>query len=401
MSTKIAFILESTSVHVVRADAPTKAHTVAWSPDAPDVMVNAIREHVGERVTIALVVGLGLLEIAEPDLPPLASDERRALLLRDADRYFPLDESVAVSSANRVAFAVSARQLHTWIRAIERVGTVSCVVTAPQVAAAALASKSGVHAALLPAGEGERGVVQLRSGVIESVRRIPSSAVEFEKAANSTQVDAPTIGTAALQWDRAPIHAQLLDDALARSMVGARQRRWLISASAFAASVALLLWSGEVRRERTLTSLEDRARSLEDSAAPALRADARATRAASELTLLRSALDARESSDAANVVLAHLTRVLPRDAFVQRLEWDGSVWRVDGTADNAPKLVPLLDADTHFRDVRIVASSQRFLDLGRQRETFAISFRTRDADGARAKTSGAASNASGGVNGAP
>jgi hypothetical protein len=43
--------------------------------------------------------------------------------------------------------------------------------------------------------------------------------------------------------------------------------------------------------------------------------------------------------------------------------------------------VPLLDADSRFRDVRIAAASQRFLDAGRQRESFAISFRMKAADG--------------------
>ena len=68
--------------------------------------------------------------------------------------------------------------------------------------------------------------------------------------------------------------------------------------------------------------------------------------------------------------------------FVQRLDWDGTVWRIEGSAANAPAIVPMLDSDALFSDVRIVAATTRFLDMGRQRESFSISFQTRHSGGA-------------------
>jgi hypothetical protein len=53
------------------------------------------------------------------------------------------------------------------------------------------------------------------------------------------------------------------------------------------------------------------------------------------------------------------------------------VWRIDGSALDAPRIVPLLDSSPAFDDVRIVAASTRFLDRGQQRESFSIAFRTR------------------------
>ena len=99
--------------------------------------------------------------------------------------------------------------------------------------------------------------------------------------------------------------------------------------------------------------------------------------ARAELNLL-----APQASASAAAVLARLGGVLPRDAFVQRLDWDGTVWRIDGSATNAPAIVPMLDGDSMFADVRIVAATTRFMDMGKQRESFSISFQTRQAGGA-------------------
>lgn len=345
-------------------------------------MAHALRAVVGAPSGIVVIVGLGLLEIAQPDLPPMSPEARRAVLWRDADRYFPIADPVAVVCVDAFALAVSARALNTWIRAIRTVGAVRAVVTTPQVCAQFLGT--GVWA--VSAGTGERGEVRLRDGLLESVRRAPAAAPGDAAVVTTpnnlvSQVTPDALGHAALRWINAPLDHQLLDPALARGIRRSRAQRWLASGVLATASLLLLLWSVDRARDSQLTTFQHTADLLAERAAPALRAESRLTRAHNEVSLLASADSARRAPDAPLLVLAHLSRILPRDAFVQRLEWDGTLWRVDGTADNARRLVPLLDGDAQFGDVRIASASQRFLDAGRQRESFAISFRIRAAAG--------------------
>jgi hypothetical protein len=180
----------------------------------------------------------------------------------------------------------------------------------------------------------------------------------------------------------APLDAMLLDSHLYRRFAGERRQRWLSSVAALLLATAAMTWAADHRRERQLEATNARISALTAAAEPALDAAGRLQRARAESEELSS-----PEVDPA-VVLAQLGALLPKDAFIQRLEWDGSVWRIDGSALDAPRIVPLLDASPAFDDVRIVAASTRFLDAGKQRESFSISF--------RARTAGSSGGASGG-----
>jgi len=52
-------------------------------------------------------------------------------------------------------------------------------------------------------------------------------------------------------------------------------------------------------------------------------------------------------------------------------------WQIDGTALDAAAIVPLLDRDDRFEDVRFLSASSRFRDGDRTYETFSIAFRVR------------------------
>jgi hypothetical protein len=239
---------------------------------------------------------------------------------------------------------------------------------------------------VLPAGADERGVVTVANGRLLTVRRAPATAADGAASSQTKASDAPAVDFAAMwreaaRWTNAPLNAQLLDASLARQLQRERRQRWAVSGAMAIASLVLLLWSASRWRDAELRALDAFQSVLNERAEPAMQAEARRTRAQRELALLTAAAEARRAPDAPLAVLAQLTRVLPKDAFVQRLEWEGTVWRVDGTADNARRLVPLLDGDTRFQDVRIATASQRFLDAGRQRESFAITFRMRPGAG--------------------
>ena len=378
MSLPLTLLLEADVVRALRGtgDAHRTLVEVAWSPDEPDAMVDALRAQIGTSNDVVLVVGLAFLEIAQPELPPIDAESARAVLWRDGDRYFPLSEPIAVVSRDGFALALPSRMLDVWVRACRALGSVRAVLAAPVVCAQVL----GTGTCSLPAGAREIGVVTASGGRIQSVRRVPRLGVSGTSGsadAIAPRMDPVDLLRAARGWVDAPLDVQLLHATLAESMQGARQRRWLLSLACAASAVVALLWSVDHHRDAQLTAWRARVAELEAQAAPAVQAEARGVRARAELSLLADAASARTGPDAPLVVLRHLSRVLPRDAFVQRLEWNGQVWRVEGTADNAPRLVPLLDGDPRFRDVRIAAPSQRFLDVGRPRESFAISFTLR------------------------
>ena len=409
MSLIVSVVLDTETACVTRSDGDRTGVVVRWSPDAPDALAEAIRPLVGAPSAMVLVIGMGLLEIAQPDLPPLSFAARRALLLRDADRYFPVAEPVAVAWSHGFALAMPARLLAAVVRALSSVGPVRAVLTAPEIAMPLVVTGR----LELPAGAGERGLLDVLAGTPRAMRRVLTAHTGLAGSAGAgsallgashterpvdrhtdgrrDQVVAPVrvvtsaeLGRDALHRVDAPLDAQLLDAALRQSMSRSRQRRWVWSGVFAAAALAALVWSAGHWRDRSLAALQSEIVQLERRAEPALGALARAERAQAEQAVLRDAAARERSPDAPLTVLAQLTRVLPRDAFVQRLEWDGAQWRVEGTADHAPALVPMLDGDAHFASVRIVAPSQRFLDMGRQRETFAMSFRMRapsDRDG--------------------
>jgi hypothetical protein len=241
--------------------------------------------------------------------------------------------------------------------------------------------------------------VTIRDGTVVDVRRRPQAAADIDRtdirttsspssgrrpvgatsdtsagapvAADSKPVDLAAIARGAATLVDAPLDSMLLDAALHRRFARARRQRWLLSIAGLLAAVVTLAWAADRRRDRQLGEVNARIERLTVAAEPALRAAERLQRARAE----SGELTARGASS--GIVLERLGALLPRDAFIQRLEWDGAVWRIDGSALDAPRIVPLLDASPAFDDVRIVAASTRFLDAGRQRESFSISFRAR------------------------
>lgn len=385
LSTRLAVVvLDATEVTVVHATDGRIVRRVSWSPDIADGLGDALRALTPAPSGVVCVVGLGLLDLAEPDLPPIDAAARRALLWRDADRYFPIEGEVAVALDERCALAVPSARYARWISACDAIAPVRAVLASPSIVARLI----GDGTAVVAAGAGERGLVHAGGGRLLSVRRAPLDGRDARaQTDHATVVDSEQIARAAAAWVDAPSATQVLDATHASRFTSRQRRRWMTSLTVAATAVAFLLWSASRARESTHAALRERATALAAQAAPADAALSRLANARTEIDLLREAAGRAASPDAPLSVLAELGRVLPRDAFVQRLEWDGRGWRVDGTADNAPRLVPLLDGDTRFRDVRIVAPSQRFLDVGRPRESFAITFRMRAP--------------SGGVNGAP
>ncbi len=356
-------------------DAGARAGGIRWSPDAPGALVETLRAQFGVPTSVVVVVGLGFLESAQPQLPPVANALRMRMLQRDSDRYFALREPVAVATDGPVAFALPASTLAAWVDAIGAWSPVRAVLSIGQVAAAA--GVSGHFT--VDAGAGATGWITIADGRVQDARRRRAAATGGADATDaSVRRPLPWSAIADGAWRAAdgPLDGQLLDAGMwARAARQRTQRVW--QAVAVAAAALLLLGASVDRwRDRQLAALQREVAALTPLAATARDAQQRLQRAAAEERQLAAAAAQRGAPDAPGAVLARLGALLPRDAFVQRLEWNGREWRIDGSAADAAALVPLLDADALFDAVRTAAPSTRFVEAGRPRSSFAILFST-------------------------
>jgi hypothetical protein len=303
----------------------------------------------------------------------MAEHARQALLQRDADRYFPIEGRVATTWRDGLAFAMSAELLGQWARAFAELGPLDAIVALPTATADAGLSGKLTASYATEFADGEHSVITTHGDVLTDARRVGG----LRGPGDATALDVSRVAAALLGSASPALSSQLLDTPLLLQLQRRRRDRVWRSAAGLAAAVVLLAWSADRWRERSVGALEEQVRSLSVAAASSRSALQRLDRAATERALLATADSAERSGTSAAQVLARLGALLPADAFVQRLDWDGTAWRIDGSAVDAPRIVPLLDADARFTDVRVVAASTRFLDAGKQRESFSIAFRTR------------------------
>lgn len=370
MSAPIVVLLDTTRVRAFVRDADGPTLELSWDPASPDDVVARLRDTFGAPSASVLVIGLGFLEIARPELPPLTANGRRDVLLRDSDRYFPIDGNIAVAWTTGIAFAIASSTLDVLVRAFDALAPVRAVTTIAH--ACLLAGLDGTLR--VDAGRDEYGQLVIAGRLLREARRVRAAV---PATASARTIEPRALARASLTLLNTPDDHLLLNAQLAQRFAGERRQRWFQSGAVLFASLVLLALSADAWRGRELTTLQQRAAEFRTLAAPALMAQQRLLRATTERAMLTAADSVARAGAGPTAVLAHLATVLPTDAFVQRLEWDGVVWRIDGSATDAARIVPLLDADAHFQDVRFVAASTRFVDGSRQRESFSIAFRTR------------------------
>ena len=372
MSAPVSLVIGPDAVHVVRRDGVV-VRSIPWTPDVPEQIVSDVRAVVGRPSGLVLVVGMAFQEIAEPTLPPIALADQRTLLLRDADRYFPIHERAAVALNGPLAFAMPAPLLISWARAFQPVARIRAVFASPSVAARVI----GAGAGWVAGDTRERVHLTVESGQLKSARR--ERLIGAAPPTDGRLVDVGALGARALRMIHEPLEHQLLDASLLQRLRSGRRIRRLAAIGYAAVLLLAIVWLLDRWRATQLRDLRAVVATLDSATVGVREAEARAISATTEMTLLDASDAQRRAPDAALVVMAQLSAALPSDALVQRLTFDGQQWRVEGTADKAPRLIPLLDGNAHFRDVRLASPTQRFVDAGRQRESFAITFRTRDA----------------------
>lgn len=370
MTRRTALILEVDHMLVVPAQAGRTTHTVAWSPGNPgeslEALRHALRQSGGPPRDLLLIVGLGFLEPVRHGLPPVSVSVRQQMLRADRDRFFVCGAEVATAVDGEWAVAVDAALLHLWWDTLTQVAPVRAVLALPE--AVRLAGMVGAWQ--VGAGPGEHGLIIVAERGLTEVRR--SRAIPADVA---TPLDVAACARGLLGLLAIPMADQLLDARLEQSLASRERRRIGRSGLLAASALLALAWAANDRQARTLAKLETERARLEVLAAPALAAQQRLLKASEEHRLLDLAAQGAHSAAAPLAVLARLGSLVPSDAFVQRLEWNGLRWRIDGSAGNASRLIPLLDADSVFAEVQSLAPSTRFLDAGQARSSFSIGFR--------------------------
>jgi hypothetical protein len=362
-------------------DVPSRAFHVPWDPAHPEAAIGALRREVPAPGAVWVAIGTGFLHVARVQLPPAPDDARERMVALEPDRFFATNDPLQVSltPGGDVAFAVDARWLERVVRALGDWGPVVRVEPAPLAIAATLGPSATGTYAIDVADEGA-AAMQLRNGRVIGVRRLPG-----DDAAAALGVALPPIGGqpgdvraawGAVRRDDAAMTGSLLDQASRRR--ARRRGQWRNAAAVLAALAGLsfVLAALDRSRDRLLAALDREAERLTTIAKPALEAQQRLALSLREAALTREVLASRPDPAAA---LAAIGAVLPRDAIILSARATGNDWQIDGTARNAAALVPLLDADQRFDNVRSLAASARFRDGGMTRESFSIALHVRPA----------------------
>lgn len=385
MSPRVALELTPEHLRAVVAsgwrDVAQRTVDVAWDPAQPEGGVAQLRAQVGSVDAIAVAVGLGFLHVKRVELPPAPQAAREQMLALESERFFATTAPVTVALApgGTVTFAADADALERWTAALERWAPVVRVDAAPVALARAIAhgnaTVSGEFA--LGAGHGEHGVVTLRSGVLAGARRIPQAAGVPPAATAPVRGAVPATHLAAwgaLLGEDEDELGTLAPPQRRRSFASRRRRRLAVAVVAAVAGLALAVLSADRWRARTLQALETDVAARRAAAAPGEAALAARARLDQEVAMLGTLAASRNG---ALTALAAISAALPADAVIQGAHAVGRDWEIDGTASSAAALVPALDKDGRFENVRLRAASSRFRDGTRTRETFSLALRVR------------------------
>jgi hypothetical protein len=352
-----------------------------WDSNRPQDAVRLLQEKLGPVSRIALSIGLGFLHVKHVKLPPAAGSIKRRMVALEPDRFFAVqDEALAIAvTESDIAFAVPAALLNSWVAAFEAWAPVVSIEPAP-ISVTRAVGRALTGSFTMPAGAGERGMIELIEGRLRQVRRIPAGE-RAPVSAPLPSADGVTAGfVAALGAARAinaSLHTMLLSDALERRFQTIRTGRTAMLAGACALSVIFALWSIDHTRNRKLQGIENEVAAVEQRASRALELRTSIANADRETAALTEI--ARTRTDPLEILQA-LSERLPKDAVVLNMSASDDEWQIDGTAQNAAALIPVLDRDDRFADLRFLSASSRFQELNRTYETFSIGFRVRNQD---------------------
>lgn len=378
----IGLELTPSSVRAVRRGWRGAATTidVPWMPDEPEAAAATLRATLGSAASVRLAVSPLLLRVKEISLPNVSALEQwRAIALQPA-RYFADGAeadapAVAWHRGSKLAFAADAARVERWITAFSTLGTVTAVV--PSAIALEHAGLPDGTFEVAAAGDSV-ATVTLQHG------RLTLARLARRMQGSQSQPLPPEAGAA---WSAARAVAQLsaiedwesLTTMASQQVLRSRRMRSLATAGvalgiALVAALAALDYARaayEARLDRAIVVAEQ-------SAQPGLALRRRLAGLERESQLLRAA---SASTDAAQT-LAALSELLPRSVVVMRLRMTGEEWQISGRArgGDAAAVVPALERDNRFTDVRMTSPSTRFREDATEFESFSVAFRVRSSD---------------------
>lgn len=358
--------------------SPVDTFEIKWNPAVPRDAVAVLRQHLGRVTAIGVAVGLGFTHVKHVPLPPVPDEERRGILTLEPDRFFAIEGGEIVAATMRdsdLVFAADAQMVESWVAELEKWGIVGSVEPAPVSLSRVIemgTAPDGVYR--IEASDGEVGSIEFATGSLRTARRVSAGESLGELRSAPTVGNVPpefvTAYGAALGLD-APVAEMLVTPALARRM----QRRRQMSIARSAVNVLLAFAFAAAALDRSRSRLLER-----EQAEIALLTPRAAGGAALQSRLAKLDMELSVAGDGGSradpvAVLAALSRRLPPDATVMSVRADGDTWQVDGTARDAGRIVPALDADPGFDDVRVLSGTSRFTEANRTYETFSVALR--------------------------
>ncbi len=360
---------------------------LAWSPDAADDAAAALRATLGTASSVRLSVSPMLLRVKELQLPGVAATEQwRAIALQPA-RYFAETKdgaslAVAWHRESRIAFAADAARIADWMRAFAALGPVTAILPSP-VALQYAAPEDGTYELSGEGGGGGDSVAtaSIERGHLTHARMTRRSHVASARALPSrgplggewTAAFGAATATAVEDWE------SLTTTESQRTLRTRRVRTLVASAAALLLALIGALAALDYARAAYEARLDRAIASAERDAQPGLALRRRLAGLEHEAQLLRSG--AAASNDVVQT-LAALSELLPRSIVVTRLRMTGDEWQASGRArgGEAAAIVPALERDARFTDVRMTSPSTRFREDRQEFESFSVAFRVRPTD---------------------
>jgi hypothetical protein len=354
---------------------------VPWDPARPLDAVTSLRAKVGPLQGIALTIGLGFLEVARLELPPVAAPERTRIVELEPDRYFAAANrdrlAVTVAPDEPIAFGARASQAQAWLAAFETWAPVEWSEPAPVSLARVLENHANATFIIEAAGD-EVGLLQVSRGRLVSVRR----TIDKPAMADSRSIPAlgplpsqfvAALGAARWRSQRSRV-SPLAPDEWRRRFAARRITAATLTTLGALASLVFAVWAADRWRERTLNALQSQVAEVESRGAAA---DTALRMLRSREGEARTIADLYATRPDPHAALGAISAALPKEATVLSARANGSDWQIDGTTNDASALVPLLDRHAQFDSVRFLSASSRYRQANRSYETFSIALRFR------------------------
>lgn len=392
------------TLRAVRIDGEEhRTFETAWDPDVPAPALAAVVETLGRARAVAAAIDTSLLRVRRMQLPPLpAADGRRALAL-ESDRYFATTEPLAFSltGADGLVFAVARERLETWMEAFGDLGPVTRVESTAVSLARALVHAGTPAFDLMRPVDGGLEWCRVEEGRLVDARRVfgdPDTALgELEVRGQGTvyldprwegEVPKALESAIAPRPQRVPPRflaafgatvdpdqgweEGFVTEPFQRELTRRLNRRRIGTVAGLVAAAAFAVLSLGAYRDRVEARIDARIATLREAVAPVVALE-------EDVAGLQRSLMALQQIEEGRVdvlrALGALTDRIPADTWLRTIQVADNEWQIQGTGDDAAALIPALEADPMFEDVRFVAATRRVQIENSTYDDFAVAFR--------------------------